>query len=238
MATDDISMKPSVMMSIKPKYCELIASSKKTIEVRKSKPKLKTPLKCYIYCTLPKERFSIGQGNYACSDNLYLCDNKVKLGDGFEDFHKETISLNGKVIGEFICDKIQKIEADNLVAIYFNNPANETCITDLEMRRYANGKNLFLWHISNLVIYDEPKELDDFIKRNIPSFENLKEEDLQTLCKNCHRTNFGEQIDCIITQFYNSYECDMGDCEKAYENYIFDNYSLKRPPQSWCYVEV
>lgn len=157
---------PAVLMSIKPKYCELIAAGKKTIEVRKTKPRIETPFKCYIYCTLPKERFSIGQGNFACSDNLYLCNNKIKCGDGFEDFDKETISLNGKVIGEFICNEIQEIEADNLVALYFNNPFNETCVTDLEMRKYANGKNLFLWHISNLVIYDEPKELSEFKKYN------------------------------------------------------------------------
>lgn len=41
----------SVLLSIKPKYCELIAKGKKTIEVRKSMPKLDTPFKCYIYMT-------------------------------------------------------------------------------------------------------------------------------------------------------------------------------------------
>lgn len=41
----------AVLLSIKPKFCELIASGKKTIEVRKSAPKLKPPFKCFIYCT-------------------------------------------------------------------------------------------------------------------------------------------------------------------------------------------
>ena len=41
----------SVMLSIRPKWCEKIASGEKTIEVRKTKPKLETPFKCYIYCT-------------------------------------------------------------------------------------------------------------------------------------------------------------------------------------------
>lgn len=40
-----------VMLSIRPKWCEKIASGEKTIEVRKTKPKLETPFKCYIYCT-------------------------------------------------------------------------------------------------------------------------------------------------------------------------------------------
>lgn len=203
----------SVMLSIKPKYCELIAAGKKTIEVRKTRPKIETPFKCYIYCTLPKERFSIGQGNYACSDNLYLCDNKVKFGEGFEDIGNETTSLNGKVIGEFICNEIQEIEADNLVALYFNNPFNETCVTDLEMRKYANGKNLFLWHISNLAIYDEPKELSKFYTW-CPEYER---EYITSKCTKCRYY--------LINEFDGCFECAC-EGEKL----------LTRPPQSWCYV--
>lgn len=41
----------SVLISIQPRWCELIASGKKTIEIRKTKPKLETPFKVYIYCT-------------------------------------------------------------------------------------------------------------------------------------------------------------------------------------------
>ena len=40
----------AVLISIKPKWCELIADGEKTIKVRKTKPKLKPPFKCYIYC--------------------------------------------------------------------------------------------------------------------------------------------------------------------------------------------
>ena len=47
----------SVMLSIQPKWCNLILSGAKTWEVRKTKPagvklgKLDEPFKCYIYCT-------------------------------------------------------------------------------------------------------------------------------------------------------------------------------------------
>ena len=41
----------SVLISIQPKYCELIVNGKKTIEVRKTRPKLETPFKVYIYQT-------------------------------------------------------------------------------------------------------------------------------------------------------------------------------------------
>lgn len=40
----------AVLINIRPKWCEKIASGEKTIEVRKTKPKLLTPFKCYIYC--------------------------------------------------------------------------------------------------------------------------------------------------------------------------------------------
>ena len=51
-------MKQAVLISINPKWCELIASGKKTIEVRKTKPKLLPPFKCYIYCTRTDELVS------------------------------------------------------------------------------------------------------------------------------------------------------------------------------------
>lgn len=125
----------SILQSIKPQYCELIASGKKTIEVRKTRPELDVPFKVYIYMT---------------KSNL--------VGD--RKAYKDRLA--GKVIGEYVCDGIKEITADNLIAIYFNNPSNETCLNDLEMRKYANGKNLFLWHISDLKIYDKPKELSEF----------------------------------------------------------------------------
>lgn len=72
-------MSKAVMLSIRPKWCEKIVNGEKTIEVRKTRPKLDTPFKCYIYCTL--------QG---CNDGKWA-DRK------------------GNVIGEFICDRIYEL---------------------------------------------------------------------------------------------------------------------------------
>lgn len=44
-------MSKAVMLSIRPKWVEKIADGEKTIEVRKTRPKMNTPFKCYIYCT-------------------------------------------------------------------------------------------------------------------------------------------------------------------------------------------
>lgn len=200
----------AVMLSIKPKYCELIASGKKTIEVRKTKPKLKTPFKCYIYCTLPKERFSIGQYNYTCRDNLYLYDNKVNYGDGFEDVGNEIISLNGKVIGEFVCDAIivdKTFGHDDL----FNAAA---CLSVAEVAAYCINKEIYGWHISDLVIYDKPKELNEFY----------------TYCSEYERIYITAK--CEKCKYYR-----VNDVDKCAECTCHGFKPITRPPQSWCYVE-
>ena len=128
-------MSKAVMISIQPKWCELIASGKKTIEVRKTRPKLETPFKCYIYCT---------------------------LGDcGKVDIGKRGNCYNGKAIGEFVCDEIRTEweVADGLVDIVLEM---QSCVDCKELIEYADGKKLYSWNISNLVIYDNPKELSEF----------------------------------------------------------------------------
>lgn len=135
----------SVLISIKPKWCELIASGKKTIEVRKTKPKLETPFKVYIYQT---------QGKY---EDLRDC-RTFKFWD-----------IRQKVIGEFVCDGIIPI------SIKYSNPNSRialkefpyTCLTDKQIIDYlGNGNQGYGWHISNLIIYDKPKELREFKKIN------------------------------------------------------------------------
>ena len=133
----------SVLISIKPKWCELIASGKKTIEVRKTKPKLETPFKCYIYCT---------------KDNTFA----EKTLRGFDDNGKAIYykANKGKVIGEFVCDRI--ITAP--VGKYCRIPILASQIDAFDLLEYADEKTIYGWHISDLVIYDKPRELSEFHK--------------------------------------------------------------------------
>lgn len=41
----------NILISIKPQWCNLILNGRKTLEIRKSKPNLTTPFRCYIYCS-------------------------------------------------------------------------------------------------------------------------------------------------------------------------------------------
>lgn len=118
--------KKAILISIQPKWCELIASGEKTIEIRKSRPKLETPFRCYIYCT--------------------------KNGKS---------KWNGKIIGEFVCDEIS--------GGYIEKPwgdfvQRQTCLTYEEINIYGKDKPLICWHISDLVLYKNPRELSEFYK--------------------------------------------------------------------------
>ena len=132
----------AVLLSVKPKYCELIANGKKTVEVRKTNPKLNTPFKCYIYCT--KDFYRAGDGYF---QGKYC----------------------GTVIGEFVCDRIFPI------SVYYDNPNCKSalkeipyvCLTDKQIIDYlGNGKKGYGWRISNLIIYEKPKELSELKKFN------------------------------------------------------------------------
>lgn len=138
-------MSKAVLISIRPKWCELIASGKKTIEVRKTAPKIKTPFKCYIYCT--KEGRGVGEIPYR---HFY------QAPDGPRHF------MGGSVIGEFICDRIYGIVPDENGWGEEYGYSEHDCLSDAEMAAYLGDHIGFGWHISNLVIYDEPKKLKEF----------------------------------------------------------------------------
>ena len=82
-------MSKAVLMSIRPKWCVLIAKGYKTVEVRKSRPKLKTPFKVYIYCTKDKENCGVAQGKIigeflclAIEDYKYVLSDYIHEEDG------------------------------------------------------------------------------------------------------------------------------------------------------------
>lgn len=166
-------MSKAVLISIRPKWCEKIASGEKNVEVRKTRPNLKTPFKCYIYCT---------------------------QSGGV----RRLVGERGKVIGEFVCDRIDRLvrvgfdgsgePAEYCICNYdmsvwpMDGICEDACLTKEELEKYLGGYEGYGWHISNLKIYDTPKELSKFTGKQ--------------------NTRFGVAP-----------------------------YEIKRPPQSWCYVE-
>lgn len=167
----------SILISIKPKWCEKIASGEKTIEVRKTAPKV--PFKAYIYATRPKNFYKCGA--VSTSDELlWLANGKVEMGDGFKFWADgdEYQCLNGKVIGEFVCDKVDEYKFHEGLTefnsmglpsriygsyLIFTDDYKSMCLSYDEVKNYGKGKPLYGWHISDLKIYDKPKELSEFI---------------------------------------------------------------------------
>lgn len=134
----------SIIISIQPKWCELIASGKKTVEVRKTAPE-EVPFKAYIYETKGKQ-----------TEHCISCD--------------ITYYGRGKVIGEFICDKIDKIQPCLEYYSYGYDIDDDTLTTTCLTRKqqfiqYGKGKLLYGWHIFELKIYDKPRELSEFSTR-------------------------------------------------------------------------
>ena len=151
----------AVLISIQPKWCELIASGKKTIEVRKTKPKIETHFKCYIYET----------------------KGKTEIPTFIDEDGHEIYQGRGQVIGEFVCDRIYEIGYDYYYPCGYEVSMGEisrkelyekSCLSFNQMDDYLNTELGYGWHISNLVIYDKPKELSEFyvpVKDHWESYE-------------------------------------------------------------------
>ena len=175
----------SVLISTRPKWVEKIVNGEKTIEVRKTAPK-EVPFKCYIYET---------KGQYV----KFTHGAHTKYGYG-----------RGKVIGEFICDKVYSIKnrgssfsvADEEQSVT-NEIARQSCLYYDDMVSYFGNKDGFGWHISDLKIYDKPRELSEFSRPC--SYSGL--------CFSCKRTSFKKDGNLLC------------------------NTKITRPPQSWMYVE-
>lgn len=143
----------AVLISISPWWCELIASGEKTLEIRKSLPKLETPFKSYIYQTKRHWFCTALRKMHELSGNSRF----LELAEVLEE-------ARGKVIGEFVCDYIKGFDVPYPAYQNRLDPGilKESCVTYYQLHRYAYHDDLYGWHISKLVIYDKPKELCEF----------------------------------------------------------------------------
>lgn len=193
----------SVLISIRPAWCGKIAEGKKTVEVRKTCPKLQTPFRCYIYCTKDyKMQFWMGRVYSYADDHSHNAFDRCG---------------NGKIIGEFVCDKIIEIRkrgvSENFDYCYlplnvFGNDDIEpeiraiagSCIPKHKLNEYGEkAASLYAWNISNLLIYETPKSLHDLHAPCTPA------------------CNFSE-------------ECGGTNAESCL-------FPVARAPQNWMYVE-
>lgn len=190
----------SILISVHPKWCELIANGQKTVEVRKTRPKLGTPFKCYIYETKAR------------SDVPTFIDE-----DGHVSFEGR-----GQVIGEFVCDRIWELAPLNHAP---DDVEEQACMTREEIVRYLKCIGC-AWHISDLKIYDEPKELSKF---------RIEDKAAIKICEHRFRTGQPEDVAWHGGWLKGGFICMKSGEPEWCENCL--SKPLARPPQSWCYVE-
>ena len=175
-------MAKAVLISIRPEWVEKIANGEKTVEVRKTRPKLDTPFKCYIYCTkAPKKLITIFRdGEESYDGEIYHGKTKFITWDGI-GVPDDIDSAMQMVIGEFVCDKIDKLvhvgtmmDINILTLDGWYKPAGEllqaACLTETAAKKYLQGRDGCGWHISDLKIYDRPRPLSDFTRLRATKF--------------------------------------------------------------------
>ena len=164
---------------------------------------------------------------------------KTAPGTPFKALIYDTKSSGGcgKVVSEFICDDCITVfpTMDILKNWYTYGDAYDfinACLTEMDLHIYGNGKPLRVLHISQLKIYDKPKELSEFktVLSNkdirckfIEQGTNLLSGKRYNKCKlqdcACEFHHLGNQTDCVGYEQLNKIR------------------PLKQAPQSWCYVE-
>lgn len=148
----------AVLRSIKPYWFYLICEGKKTIEVGKDCPKATDWNRTVeLYCSKDMKSFNRIPKEYQEKYRKYL----------------------GKVGAKFICDYVKEYTSNERGWYCYDL---ETCLLCDEIAGYGKGKPLYGWHISDLQVYDKPKELNEFFtpigKR--PSY--MIERPLQSWC--------------------------------------------------------
>jgi predicted transcriptional regulator len=115
----------------------------------------------------------------------------------------------GKVVGHFVCDFAQTFHT---AIASMKRVANALCVTEDFAKQYFNREKGYMLRVCVPQRYDKPKELSEFY---IYCGDNPK-------CDGC------------AAHYFSNTECGKED----YCCSIIDGCKpLKRPPQSWCYVE-
>ena len=163
-----------ILASIKPYYYYLIAEEIKKIEVRKSALKnLPQDIAFYMskdeksFAKIPKELQEKYRKHFGKVGMRVVCDkvDKYNFHEGLTEFN--SMGLPSRIYGSYL------IFADDYKAM---------CLSYDEVKNYGKHKTLYGWHISDLKIYDTPKELREFRKTGFMT----EEEWLFNLYPNTH----------------------------------------------------
>lgn len=214
-----IKINKAVLLSVEPNWFELIAELKKLFEIRKTKPNLKVPFKVYIYCTKKPGKdvlhtyvtSGVGRKNYGVVEHWRNGNQIVDVNAHLPAYRYNSYLVEGKVVGEFICDEIVPVEVleNGSIKDYNCYSLYDSYVPYDKISEYIGcGNTGYAWHISNLIIYEKPKELKDFY---ISCFSG---------CDNCE---------------YKSWDYSFGG-DKDLVCTVGNKKPVIKAPQSYCYV--
>lgn len=212
-------MKRAILMSIQPQWLEKILNREKLIEIRKTMPKCELPIDVYLYCTnTPKYHHLYDLTYVNKGDTLYAVTQHNKYSLVPEGF------LNGKVVAKFTLNTLKEVYCERLnngvgydyyyELEYGTSIVEEANISENELYNYLGYKDRpekvgYAWYIDNLEIFDKPKELSKFVNSRALSYDDW------------------------LYGIYNGHKGSRNN----YNSYL-NVFRIKRPPQSWQYVEV
>lgn len=153
-------MSKAILISIHPNYVAKILNGEKTLEIRKSKPMCELPIDVYVYCSKDKPRAIL-------TDKGCVVANTLNVGGSSQ--YKSGYSLSGRVVAKFRLNTVSRVAWYNrgyeCGYIYEGiDPLNykSSCLSMKELHQYLCGKSGYAWHIDDLEIFQEPKELSEF----------------------------------------------------------------------------
>jgi len=171
----------SIIISIRPEWTAKILNGEKTIEVRKTAPK-DLPCEVYIYCTQGEEELYEA---FMPMGEKAPYQSKPKWCGLVGGVLKQGNHLNGKVVAKFTLREVtQYINGNNVSkdSGYMFGDAErggvyeKACLTDEDIDRYIPDESFYAWRISDLQIFDEPKDLSEFgLKRAPQSWQYVEE---------------------------------------------------------------
>lgn len=148
------------MISIQPKWVEKILNREKDREFRKTMPKCEFPIDAYIYCTKDRKDYLTMIDN---DKHTIVLDRDGEIGSWGDNV------LNGKVVAKFTLKDIDEFYVfnDGIIQYWIACDLEKGCVPYDDLANYiGRGKKGYSWHIDNLEIFDNPKELSEFKKFN------------------------------------------------------------------------
>lgn len=218
----------AVMLSIQPNWCVFIANKNKRLEMRKTKPNIQTPFKVYIYCTKQGRPLVYGSPSPSYVDEKYVQTHGYSKKDADRIFG----NMQGKVIGEFVCDYIRHFESE-----FVDNDCQEQI---QEILMDEDGEQIYVGYWSN----DSgiPYEKTTIYEESCVSYEELKK-----YLGIGFSEFYGWHISSLVIYdkpkglhhfFKPCGNCDKKGTRRCTEELTYCRAKvITRPPQSWCYVE-